>query len=288
MNEINFELFLFYNELQGLLENATRRDYCFTKHVSELQAFVENEAAFLENTSLESVSFSLKLKNEANCALVLSVELPFTYPLCKPPVVVIGCSSLDCHKLDALNAQLGQYISSRFAQAPFLYDIAQWICETKISTDEAPVEGSVVSLPTTSQQPDELNVFCRYWIYSHHIYNKVKRRGMLELAKQLNLTGFCLPGKPGVVCVEGNQQDCNQFWKQVRKWNWKKISLKHAEEENSSLFVRKFGTFEELNFATHPGSRHMDFGLLYKFMADHGCGDMFTFCFGMQGRDSNS
>ncbi|KRZ28405.1 RWD domain-containing protein 2B [Trichinella pseudospiralis] len=274
--------------LRSMFREPEELTFDSIENLSELQAFVENEAAFLENTSLESVSFSLKLKNEANCALVLSVELPFTYPLCKPPVVVIGCSSLDCHKLDALNAQLGQYISSRFAQAPFLYDIAQWICETKISTDEAPVEGSVVSLPTTSQQPDELNVFCRYWIYSHHIYNKVKRRGMLELAKQLNLTGFCLPGKPGVVCVEGNQQDCNQFWKQVRKWNWKKISLKHAEEENSSLFVRKFGTFEELNFATHPGSRHMDFGLLYKFMADHGCGDMFTFCFGMQGRDSNS
>ncbi|KRX25338.1 RWD domain-containing protein 2B [Trichinella nelsoni] len=274
--------------LRSMFREPEELTFDNVENLSELEAFVVNETALLEDTSLESVSFSLKLKNEMNCTLVLSVVLPFTYPLCKPPLVVIGCSSLDCHKLDALNVQLRQYISSKFAQAPFLYDIAQWICETKIPTDdEAPIdEGSDVL--ETSEQPDESKVFCRYWIYSHHIYNKVKRRGMLELAKQLDLTGFCLPGKPGVVCVEGDRRDCIQFWKQVRKWTWKKISLKHVEEEeDSSLFVRKFGTFEELNFATQPGSRHMDFGLLYKFMVDHGCGDMFIFCFGMQGRDSN-
>ncbi|KRX67476.1 RWD domain-containing protein 2B [Trichinella sp. T9] len=274
--------------LRSMFREPEELTFDNVENLNKLEAFVVNETALLEDTSLESVSFSMKLKNETNCTLVLSVELPFTYPLCQPPLVVIGCSSLDCHKLDALNVQLRQYISSKFAQAPFLYDIAQWICETKVPTDdESPVdEGSDVL--ETSEQPNESKVFCRYWIYSHHIYNKVKRRGMLELAKQLDLTGFCLPGKPGVVCVEGDRRDCIQFWKQVRKWTWKKISLKHVEEEeDSSLFVRKFGTFEELNFATQPGSRHMDFGLLYKFMVDHGCGDMFIFCFGMQGRDSN-
>ncbi|KRY19253.1 RWD domain-containing protein 2B, partial [Trichinella patagoniensis] len=274
--------------LRSMFREPEELTFDNVENLSKLEAFVVNETALFEDTSLESISFSLKLKNETNCTLVLSVELPFTYPLCQPPLVVIGCSSLDCHKLDALNVQLRQYISSKFAQAPFLYDTAQWICETKVPTDdEAPVdEGSDVL--ETSEQPNESKVFCRYWIYSHHIYNKVKRRGMLELAKQLDLTGFCLPGKPGVVCVEGDRGDCIQFWKQVRKWTWKKISLKHVEEEeDSSLFVRKFGTFEELNFATQPGSRHMDFGLLYKFMVDHGCGDMFIFCFGMQGRDSN-
>ncbi|KRX50019.1 RWD domain-containing protein 2B [Trichinella murrelli] len=274
--------------LRSMFREPEELTFDNVENLSKLEAFVVNETVLFEDTSLESVSFSLKLKNETNCTLVLSVELPFTYPLCQPPLVVIGCSSLDCHKLDALNVQLRQYISSKFAQAPFLYDIAQWICETKVPTDdEAPVdEGSDVL--ETNEQPNESKVFCRYWIYSHHIYNKVKRRGMLELAKQLDLTGFCLPGKPGVVCVEGDRRDCIQFWKQVRKWTWKKISLKHVEEEeDSSLFVRKFGTFEELNFATQPGSRHMDFGLLYKFMVDHGCGDMFIFCFGMQGRDSN-
>jgi len=44
--------------------------------------------------------------------------------------------------------------------------------------------------------------FSRYWIYSHHIYSKVKRRTLQDLAHQFRLTGFCLPGKPGIICVE--------------------------------------------------------------------------------------
>ena len=42
----------------------------------------------------------------------------------------------------------------------------------------------------------------RYWIYSHHIYSKVKRKDLQGLASDLRLTGFVLPGKPGVICVE--------------------------------------------------------------------------------------
>ena len=42
----------------------------------------------------------------------------------------------------------------------------------------------------------------RYWIYSHHIYSKVKRKDLQGLASDLRLSGFVLPGKPGVICVE--------------------------------------------------------------------------------------
>lgn len=54
--------------------------------------------------------------------------------------------------------------------------------------------------------------FTRLWIYSHHIYNKSKRKNILEWAKELQLTGFSMPGKPGVVCVEGLQAACEEFW----------------------------------------------------------------------------
>lgn len=59
-------------------------------------------------------------------------------------------------------------------------------------------------------QSDE--IFTRLWIYSHHIYNKTKRKNILEWAKELHLTGFSMPGKPGVVCVEGLHAACEEFW----------------------------------------------------------------------------
>lgn len=61
-------------------------------------------------------------------------------------------------------------------------------------------------------QPVSAKTFTRLWIYSHHIYNKSKRKNILEWAKELQLTGFSMPGKPGVVCVEGLQDACEEFW----------------------------------------------------------------------------
>lgn len=60
--------------------------------------------------------------------------------------------------------------------------------------------------------PQSKQVFSRIWIYSHHIYNKIKRKSILEWSKELGLSGFCMPGKPGVVCVEGPQAACEEFW----------------------------------------------------------------------------
>lgn len=74
------------------------------------------------------------------------------------------------------------------------------------------------SAPSSTPQKEPLlssmawEVFTRLWIYSHHIYNKSKRKNMLDWARELGLSGFSMPGKPGVVCVEGLQPACEEFW----------------------------------------------------------------------------
>ena len=55
----------------------------------------------------------------------------------------------------------------------------------------------------------------RFWVYSHHIYSKVKRKDLQGLASDLRLTGFVLPGKPGVMCVEVR---IPQIWTVVRNY----------------------------------------------------------------------
>ena len=64
-------------------------------------------------------------------------------------------------------------------------------------------------------QPEPADLFTRLWIYSHHIYSKVKRRDMLELARDCAVTGFSLPGKPGIICVEGPAASTADWWKRV-------------------------------------------------------------------------
>ena len=54
------------------------------------------------------------------------------------------------------------------------------------------------------------------------------------MALECNLSGFCLPGKPGVICVEGRLDKVAEWWTVVRNWNWKKITVKIQEEEDVS------------------------------------------------------
>ncbi len=42
-----------------------------------------------------------------------------------------------------------------------------------------------------------------YWIFSHHIRNPKKRKVIVDWARELYITGCCLPGKPGIVVAEG-------------------------------------------------------------------------------------
>ncbi|XP_077302744.1 RWD domain-containing protein 2B isoform X2 [Arctopsyche grandis] len=148
-----------------------------------------------------------------------------------------------------------------------------------------PIEPVTTPVPAP---PDK--TYSRFWIYSHHIYSKTKRKDMLSLADEYRVTGFMLSGKPGIVCVEGDKDDCEHWWADVKAMNWKKIVVKKAEDfPIGSEFVRKFSNFEEITF--HGSSRgsdhHMDMGEFYKYLNDHDCSYVFVDYFGMSGRPAS-
>ena len=84
------------------------------------------------------------------------------------------------------------------------------------------ISKSLPAAPALKKEPSPRaeEVFTRLWIYSHHIYNKTKRKNILEWSKELGLSGFSMPGKPGVVCVEGLQSTCEEFWSRYLHWGY--------------------------------------------------------------------
>lgn len=133
------------------------------------------------------------------------------------------------------------------------------------------------------------------WIYSHHIYRQELRKKIFDCAKKLNLTGFCLTGKPGVICVEGLREHCEEFWRVIRYPNWKHISCKHVENietEGSVNDLRLFHAFEDLQFQAHGdyGLRndyHMDLGQFLEFLKQHQSGHIFQILFDVEGKLSD-
>ena len=116
--------------------------------------------------------------------------------------------------------------------------------------------------------------------------SKTKRKNILDLAKENGLTGFCMPGKPGIVCLEGILDVCNDVWSVIKQWNWKKINVKFQEDpspnqEKKEFF--KFEKFEEIGFVKgDTRDYHMDMGEFFKYLKEHQCEYMFKELFGIE------
>lgn len=100
-----------------------------------------------------------------------------------------------------------------------------------------------------------------------------------------------MPGKPGIICVEGLRENTEEFWNTLRSWSWKKLIIRHEEtldDVEDVGKVRKFGALKEISFdVRHGGGRefHMDMAGFNKYLTEHGCENMFSILFGLGSTD---
>lgn len=234
-----------------------------------------------------TINVSLDFNEAAMVMFSLSCILPFKYPTVLPEITVRSVS-LSRSQQTQLNTDLTAYLQKHCLGEVCILNATEWVKEH--ASDYVNRDASPSPARQSTVQPVDL-MFTRLWIYSHHIYNKCKRRNILEWARELSLSGFSMPGKPGVVCVEGPQSACEEFWSRLRKLNWKRILIRHREDipfdstTEKMEEQRKFSIFEEKAFNVH-GARgnHMDFGQLYQFLNARGCGDVFQMFFGVEGQ----
>ena len=169
-----------------------------------------------------------------------------------------------------LNEDLLDFITNIERGELCMYSVIEWIQENLNKYTSVDSKDNISDSASTKTKQEEDTVFTRLWIYSHHIYNKFKRRDIIDWAEELKLTGFSLPGKPGVVCVEGYSRPVDEYWHRLRRLNWKRLAIKEKDDidignEDLSKF-RKFSNFEEKEFDVRCGRGrecHMDLG---KFM----------------------
>uniref|UniRef100_A0A0R3RU27 DUF1115 domain-containing protein n=1 Tax=Elaeophora elaphi TaxID=1147741 RepID=A0A0R3RU27_9BILA len=169
------------------------------------------------------------------------VLLSSEYPLILKPSAFVRCSLVNC---DLLNKELRYFIGQEIVGVPLTVAIMHWISDN-ISRFKEMTEKQ------TMQIVDDIKTnntkYARFWIYSHHIQNKTKRRMIKETAALYQLDGFFCSGKPGVIILEGSQIDCDKFWEQIRVLSWKRIVLRCCEElTDSSVF--RLGKFREIQF----------------------------------------
>lgn len=264
ISELNLLLSMYPNDGEITIADKTI--------LSAMTKFIDSESEFIPNRLEYVINLTVnKLKLEI-CA-----NLPSTYPN-EGPDINVRCNSLNRHQESSLNTKLSVYIDTVQNGEVCLYSAIAWIQDNidvfaAIEVDEpCSKSGALCSL--------KIEQFTRFWIYSHHIYDKKKREEITKKAKELQLTGFCLPGKPGVICIEGNETACKDWWHDIKSLNWKKIVLKKVETFQPSEMVanKKFYCFEELHFpASAKRSNMSEFSM---FMHRQFLGDIFKELFG--------
>ncbi|KAL0273348.1 UNVERIFIED_CONTAM: hypothetical protein PYX00_006038 [Menopon gallinae] len=229
------------------------------------------------------LDFTLNLDVDSH-KLMLCVSLPSEYPNIEPDIFVRS-NDLNRIQQGSINSDLGNYISGLDRGDICIGSAIAWLQENAACYFDKPQVPNEVD-----QVHDNPNVFSRLWIYSHHIYNKFKRREILDMAHEYTLTGFCLPGKPGVICIEGLSSNCEEWWLRVKNMNWKKITCKVREDTQMEKMTenefRRFSDFKEISFENKANKKdcHMDFGEFYKYLKDHKCEYIFKEYFGFEGK----
>lgn len=163
-------------------------------------AFINNETP----CAPPAINFTIKIDN---FNLEVLFTLPSTYPTIKPDFY-IASGNITRHQYAQLIKDVDNYIASMTGES-CIYSIIMWLQENFLKICSPNEEPSVKSAEI------ERKLFSRYWIYSHHIYNKVKRKEILESAGTYSISGFCLPGKPGIICIEGAAENCEKWWQIV-------------------------------------------------------------------------
>ncbi|KAK0159011.1 hypothetical protein PV328_009943 [Microctonus aethiopoides] len=233
----------------------------------------------------QSLEYSVKvIAPEGN--IDLFITLPTNYPAIKPNVYARS-SLLDREQQLKLNEAVLKFINDETnTEETCIYSIILWVQD---NLDDYVKKSMKKNNEHTKDKLEIINkpiIFARYWIYSHHIYSNIKRKIIMDEAKENSLSGFCLVGKPGIICIEGEIKECEYWWQKIKVMNWHKILLKLIEQENLDTGEmnnkRKFDGFHQISFITTD--KHNDMGQLLKYLTEHDCQYVFKDFFGVEGK----
>ena len=221
---------------------------------------------FFKSSSHIAPSIQVFVKFES--FIKLAITLPSAYPSLEAPPFRVDTSKLTNIQDEEILKNCTSIASDNLGEGVLLQVISmvlEYLEDIKVDEEEKKV------------RPKSKNSFNRFWYYSHHIYSKEKRTSMLSWCKELCLSGFILPGKPGIILVEGAKKNCKEFNSRIRSMTWQMLRLQHEEYklDQSNL---KFSGFNELIFDVNSRN-HQNLGQFREYLDNLQLGHVFSILF---------
>jgi hypothetical protein len=162
----------------------------------------------------------------SNGQLVLRIELSEGYPE-TPLVVSSSADNLSRSEVDQLHVILRETADEAASQAePGIFDTLQ-AAEDFLQTLAAAKE--VRNHEKAQESPATPILLGRRLIYSHHIIAQQKRAAIRENAADLKLGGFVKHGWPGLIVVEGSEENAAEFVRRLKRYQWQHLEVRGDE-----------------------------------------------------------
>lgn len=245
----------------------------FNEFLGETQS--ENAAAPLRS----NLEYIIKLNLPAKRTVDVRIELPHLYPQLELARISVNSALLGKVKEQHLKGEIKNYLEQEYKEAeePYVYQLLSWLQEKIEMLLLRPA--SELEQPVVAEEQTK-GVLERIWIYSHHIKSSAKRQELINQARQLQLSGFSRPGKPGIICVEGRPEQVQEYWRTIKALRWQKITLVKTEQRQRKRIFENFS--EQLFNASEAGDEGvMNMGQFIKFLEAHGAGYMKSELFGL-------
>ncbi|XP_034479980.1 RWD domain-containing protein 2B [Drosophila innubila] len=230
-------------------------------------------------TALRShLEYIIKLSLSGKRVVDVRIELPHLYPLVELARISVHTTLLGKVKQQLLKTDITKYLEEQCnAEEPYIYQLLSWLQDQIEALLLRP--SSELESPPAEELPKAVSHLERLWIFSHHIKSSAKRQEIVRLARQLQLSGFSRPGKPGIICVEGQPDQVQEYWRTIKMLRWQKISLVRTEQRQRK---RLFDNFSEQLFNANDGEEGvMNMGQFIRFLEAHGTGYMKSELFGL-------
>lgn len=244
---------------------------------ADINEFLEDRLSSVNR----QLDYTITLEHN-NSKIYVAFQLPHLYPCSKLADISVRSSLFSKSEETSIRKKLEKFLKTLDTTEVYTLEVLNWIQDNVDTFTEAPDN------QTKSADNKKWIEFERMWIYSHHLKSKTKRQEIVKSARQLDLSGFSRPGKPGIICVEGWKRNTEDFWKYIRSMNWQKITIRKSEVKTIDLddldAVRKFPNFTEQLFAQDEEEQQevqMDMSMFMKFLEKHECSyirkDLFGF-----------
>jgi len=228
----------------------------------------------------EKLDIRLRLTLSDTTKIELSVTFPQFYPLLEQPIFTIRTASLTRQQETVIKSSIKEFIKSDDVckDETYVYQVITWL-EGKI--DE--IIGQPAKNDLEDDEKNKTESMERHWIWSHHIYSKIKRQNIMKLTRNNDISGFMWPGKPGVICLEGTMSNVKDVSREIKSWQWQKIKTVKIESFSALVEDRKFGAFEEIVISESDDGgedEKMNTANFFKYLENHASGYMKKELFG--------